>query len=109
MASDFSIRQGTLAPSLTATLLDGAGAPINLTDATGTFRMRSQVGGALAVDRAVIVVSALAGTVRVDWQAPDTAVPGTYNAEFLIVLGNGLTEAVPSREYLTVTVTPGLG
>lgn len=110
-AAPFAIRQGTTSPSLTATLTDGNGAPIDLTSMVSvTFRMRRVVGGALVTGAAVVTSPSLGG-VRYDWAAGDTAVAGTYKAEFLGTYANGKTTSIPSdpaAPYMTVIVTQGI-
>jgi hypothetical protein len=106
---DFTIKAGATFPPLAATLTDAAGVPIPLTAATVHFRMKPTTGGGAVVDHAAAIVSDVAGTVRYDWQAGDTDVPGYYRAEFRIVWSTGAVQPVPSDAYLTILVAPGLG
>lgn len=106
---DFVLKQNATYPPIAATLTDAAGVPIPLTAATVHFLMKPMTGGGAVVDHAAQVVSALAGTVRYDWQEGDTAMAGYYRAEFRIVWGTGAVQPVPSDTFLTILVVPGLG
>lgn len=101
--ADFHLKAGDLLPALTAALKDGNGAPIDLTGATVTFRMRKRGATALTVDAAASVVSAAAGTVRYDWLSGDTDAHGLYDAEFRCELAGG-RETVPNDRYITVRI-----
>jgi len=55
--------------------------------------------GLTVVDAAATVVApASAGTVRYDWQAGDTAVPGRYQARFRADFGGGQVQSFPNAE-----------
>lgn len=102
--SDFTIKQSDTLPVLSATLKDAAGAAIDLTGATVTFRMRRRGRtGPLKIDAAATVVSALAGTVQYAWASGDTDTPGSYDAEFRLTLPAG-QETVPNGNNLDIEV-----
>lgn len=65
-------------PSITQTITNDDGTAHDLTGQTVKFRMRALGSATLKVDAAATVVSALAGTVRYDWAAPDVATAGLY-------------------------------
>lgn len=94
--ADVTIKQGDTAPSLAATLEDGAGNAVSLVGATVRFRMKPIGGGSLVMDGAAVVVSAAAGTVRYDWQATDTQTAGLYLGEFEADFGAGQVQSFPN-------------
>lgn len=110
MATTFNIKQGDLLPSVEATLADANGAPINLTSAVSVnFRMWRQRPGesSYLIDRAATVVSAVAGTVRFDWQAGDTTPIGTFSADFLVMWPSSKPQTIPTVGNLVVNVLDG--
>lgn len=97
--ADFTITAGDTAPSLAATLEDGAGAAVSLVGAVEVrLRMRSVETGLLVVDAPAQIVTPASGTVRYDWQAADTAVAGRYRARFRADFGGGLIQSFPNEE-----------
>lgn len=106
--ADFTIKAGDTRPSLAATLEDGDGTAVSLAGATVRFHMRPLAGGLVVVDAAAEVVSAAAGTVRYDWIADDTAVPGTYLGEFEADFGAGQLQSFPSDGHLVIEVVEQL-
>lgn len=107
-APDFTIKAGNTAPSLSATLQDAAGVAVDITGATVAFRMKPMTGGGAIISHAAVVVSAVAGTVRYDWQTGDTATPGYYQAEFRTTFANGSIQSFPSEGFILVLVQVGL-
>lgn len=107
----FTIKKDDLEPALNATLVavDG-GAALDLTTASGvTFRMWKQraTGGAYKVNRAASIVSAIAGTVRVNWQAGDTDEVGDFLGEFVVTWAGGRPQTIPTAGALHVRVEDG--
>lgn len=103
MATDFTIKQGDTLPALNASLKDSSGNAVDLTGATILFRMRKVGAASLTVEAAAVVVSASGGTVRYNWQAGDTAVPGSYEAEFRCTLPAGI-ETIPNANNIAIEV-----
>lgn len=103
-ATTHYLRVGNRLPKLRRQLLDGAGAAIDLTAATVTFRMWPQTGGSLKVNNgACAVVDAATGVVEYSWEAADTDTEGTFLGEFEITLG-GLGQTVPADPRNNVIV-----
>lgn len=101
----FYIKQNDTAPSLKATLKDGDGNVINLTDASVRFHMRTVGGASSVVDAAATVNSpATAGVVQYDWVAADTVTTGAYQAEFEVTYGNSKIESFPNNGYIRVQI-----
>jgi len=98
--ADVEITAGDTRPSLASTLEDGDGVAVSLVGVVEVrFRMRSVATGLTVVDAAATVVApASAGTVRYDWQAGDTAVPGRYQARFRADFGGGQVQSFPNAE-----------
>src|SRR6266446_3088103 len=101
--ADFAIKQGDQLPSIEATLTGADGNIANLTDMTVAFAMRSS-DGLVRRSGAAAIVNATVGQVRYDWQAGDTAVAGTYRAEFQIRQWDGKLMSFPNDRYLSVVV-----
>ena len=106
--ADFVMKEGDLAPSLTAALRDHDDQPVNLTGATVTFRMRRRNATANVVDAAATVVTAASGTVRYDWVAGDTDVAGLYDGEFVAELPSG-RETFPNDRFISIKIHATLG
>lgn len=101
----FYIKQNDTTPSIKATLKDGDGTVINLTDASVRFHMRKIDSTTSVVDAAGSVVSpATSGIVQYDWSASDTATAGMYSAEFEITYGDGKIETFPNSDYIRVEI-----
>lgn len=101
--ADLTLVQGDTQPSVSGTLTVG-GAVLVLTGATVKFQMRLSSGYRYLVDAAATVVSPTAGTVRYDWIAGDTDVPGDYIARWEITYSdNSVQHSEPEN---TITIDP---
>jgi hypothetical protein len=83
---------GNRSPSITETITAG-GLPVDLSAATVNFKMRPLNSQTLKVDRAAVVVTPTAGTVRYDWDPTDVDTPGEYLAWWEVTSG-GITQDV---------------
>jgi hypothetical protein len=104
--ANFYIKQSDTLPSIDGTLEDAGGVAVNLTGCTVAFHMApantpSKVTVAAGVG---VIVGATLGTVRYDWQAGDTASPGTYAAEWQVTFPGGGVERFPNGSSLTVQI-----
>ena len=105
----FFIKQNDTNPALKATLKDGDGTVINLTDASVRFHMRKIDSTTSVVDAAASVVSpATSGIVQYAWSGSDTASAGMYSAEFEITYGDGKIETFPNSDYIRVEILDDL-
>ncbi len=101
----FYIKEGDRLPYYTATLQDENGDAVNITGNTGvTFRFRS---GQTLISGAGVVVSASAGTVRYEWGASDTLIPGQYDVEVVVAYAGG-NQTFPSAGYGKIEIQSNL-
>jgi len=100
----FYIKQNDTSPALLATLQDADGIAVNITGAAIRFHMRQIGSTAVDVDAAAVIVTALDGLVRYDWQAADTATIGSYQAEFEVTYSDGTIETFPNDGYIRVEI-----
>jgi hypothetical protein len=101
MTKTFQIKRGDTSPSLRF-VLDPA--TTDLTGAAVRFQMR-QRGAALVIDAiAFIVTPSGTPTVQYDWMAADTAIAGSFEAEFRVTYADGSVETFPNAGFLTVRI-----
>jgi len=103
--STFYIKQNDTSPSLEATLEDGYGVPVDLTNASVRFHMRALGAVSAVVDQPADVVDEVNGVVRYVWQDSDTAVPGNYQAEFEVTFISSKIETFPNSKYIDIKIT----
>ncbi|MBF9042942.1 BppU family phage baseplate upper protein [Rhodobacterales bacterium HKCCE4037] len=102
----FKIKTGDSSPTLAYALRDGAGAAVNLTDATVVFHMRLKSTGAVAIeDGTVTILSESGGTVAYPWQAGDTDDAGIYEAEFEVTYSDSAVETFPNLGFIEVVIS----
>jgi hypothetical protein len=102
----FYIKQNDTSPKIQATLKDGDGDVINLTDAIVRFHMREIGETTTTTDASATVVSpATSGVVQYNWAADDTDTVGSYQAEFEVEYGDGSIETFPNNGYIRVEIT----
>lgn len=106
MTPDYIVKQNDTFPLIPATITDDAGAPVDVSGATVTFRMVRDTGAVVIAAGAVTTVSAANGQVRYEWVVGDTAVPGWYRAEFRVVLPSGRVMKAPNGEYIYILIVP---
>jgi hypothetical protein len=93
--SSHVMKAGDLNPVLTCTLTYSDGTPINLTGISQLrFFMRLPRATVNKVTGNGVVVDALTGKVRYDWQGTETDTPGEYIAEWEIGLPGGIKMTV---------------
>ena len=108
MPSDFTLKAHDRLPSIQATLTS-AGAPVDLTGATGvTFIMKAAQGNTVKVNAAAVVVTPASGVVRYDWLAIDTDTPGSYMAEWQVTWSGGKRQTFPTLTFHTVDILQDL-
>lgn len=100
--ADVTFVAGDSGPSLSGTLTDSTGAPINLSTASVKFQMRLASDRRFTVNDDAVVVSGAAGTVRYDWAAGDLAVPGDYLSRWQITFSGGSIQHSEPENTITV-------
>jgi predicted dehydrogenase len=100
----FSIKQNDTAPSLRATLKNGSGTVIDLTDATVMFHMKAVGDTSVKVDAATSIVDAENGIVQYNWTSSDTDTAGSYYAEFEVTYNDGTIETFPNNSNLSISI-----
>ena len=98
MAQQIYMKQWDTHPPVTARLRDGAGTPASLDGASVVF----SIGNGLVTRQPAVVTGP--GVVTYSWSEGDTAIPGSFSAEFQATYSDGKVETFPRRQELTVTV-----
>lgn len=104
LVADFTLTQGDTGPAITAQLQDAAGAGVDVSSATVTFRMAPVTGGPATVDHAATPVTPATGQVKYDWLSADTDTPGYYRARWRVVYANGVVESFPNDRDLVILI-----
>lgn len=99
--ADLTVVVSDTAPSVFGTLTDSTG-PIDLTDATVRFQMRSAIDLRFVVNAVAAIVSATAGTVRYDWAPGDLAVTGNFVSRWQITFLDGSVEHTDPENTIVV-------
>lgn len=96
------MRTGDLFPNIEGICTDGAGNPIDLSDAVGVRFHMGKRGSAPKIDADAQIVDAPAGKVSYSWQPGDTDEAGTFDADFEVRWPGSLnpTETFPSTRGL---------
>ena len=103
--SEFYIKQGDTLPVLTATATNEDGSPLDVTGATITFRMRGKAVSGFVIESTADIIDAAAGVLQwADWTTTQTAEPGVYFADFLVVFSGGGRQTVPTKGSIIVRV-----
>jgi hypothetical protein len=100
----FYIKKNDTSPAILATLKDADDIPVNLNGASVRFHLRTISSRTVKVDEAAAVVASEDGLVRYDWQAQDTDVIGSYQAEFEVTYSDASVETFPNDGYIRVEV-----
>lgn len=104
----FYLKQNDTAPSLRATLKDGSGNAIDLTNAAVRFHMKD-LAGTVKIDAAANIVSpATSGVVQYAWQSGDTDTAGSYYAEFEVTYVDNTVESFPNDGNIGILITKEL-
>lgn len=110
--ADFWLKAGDLVPSITATLKDADGNPIDIEAASVMFVMT-------LIDETQPTVEAEAtnlqsdpttnvGEVRYDWVEGDTDIAGGYRGEWRVEFIDGVG-TMPNSHYSTIAILDALG
>jgi len=102
------IKQGNLWPPLIAYLYQADGTVVPLTDTTQVHLIVVNETNEVIVDTPAEVIDAATAMVQYEWQSGDTAIPGTYRAEFVVILPGDTPVTIPNDTTITLTITPAL-
>lgn len=105
--SDFYIKQGDRLPKIRSTLLDSAGAAVNLTGAAVQLRLRKRGVKTPKFTSAAAIVDAPFGVVEYLWDVTDTTEAGEYDAEW-IVNYSGQLMTIPNANHISVHIVANL-
>jgi hypothetical protein len=100
----FVIKQGDTSPDFVADLKHPDKSAVTLTGATVKFHMRSSRRGSTPIVGNASIVDPLAGRVKYEWAASDTASTGDYEVEFEVTFADGKIETYPNEGYLEVSI-----
>jgi hypothetical protein len=111
--ADFSLKAHDLLPYIEATLSTGPTpanqTPVNLTTAVGVkFIMTAKTSGTPKVEAAAQIISATGGIVRYNWIAGDTAVVGSYQAEWEVTWPGAKPQTFPKDSYHSIDIVADL-
>jgi len=110
MLNPFTLVEDDLLPSLVAFLRNADGSPMDLTSTNVKFCMSTQDLSDVRIDHApCTVVDAVNGKVQYDWVEPNTATPGTFAAQFKVIvttLAGDKVMTVPTEEPLLIVIVP---
>lgn len=105
----FTIKQYNTLPLLEATLLDPNNQPVDLSNATVTFTMRSRDTDTRVIAGDAIVIDELEGKVAYPWSSLDTSFSGAYHGEFVVTYQDGGIESFPNSAYIEINVVRSAG
>ena len=105
---DYTVKQGDTKPIISTTFIDQTGAAVNLSGATVQFVMRAITANNPSTNAAATVVTPASGTISYTWTTQDTAIAGSYMANFVATFGDGSVLTFPSDGYLEVLVEENL-
>lgn len=101
-----TLKQGDTRHAIRATLQTDQGVPVDLTGATVRFDMKHYLKDLMITKSADVQTG---GVVEVVFNSPETDLPGTYNAEFVVVYADERTETFPSSGYIEVKIEKRVG
>ena len=104
MAVTSSIKQNDSSPAFTATLRDGDGDVVDLTNATARFLMRNRRTREQKVAAAASVTDESGGRISYQWLAGDTDTPGVFQVEIEVTFSDETVATFPSDGYHQLTI-----
>ncbi len=104
--ADIRMKKGDRLPSVATNLKNPDGSFTNLTGATVVFRYQLDTTPPGTVTSITCVIDdPIAGAIHIDWGVTDTAVAGTYRAEFVATI-SGKDETFPTEGFLVFIIEP---
>jgi hypothetical protein len=100
----FYIKQNDTRPIITANLVDGNGAAVNLDGASVAFKMRKVGATAATVDSSATITDATTGKVTYTWIASNTSTVGSYEGEFEVTYAGGGIQTFPNSRYIEIEI-----
>jgi hypothetical protein len=95
-------------PAISYRLEVPLGSALDLTDAEIRFIMTSDATGAVKVDALATSDAPTSGVVEYAWAPGDLDTPGSYRAEWRVLMPTGQLITLPDDGYLIITVMPSL-
>lgn len=106
--ADFTFKQNSTFPFLTATLSDAKG-PVDLTTAKTLKLFLAKDTLHKKTGTVEVTGDPKEGKIRYKWEANDTDVSGEFNAEIEVEWEDGTKSSFPSDGYFTVEFVADLG
>lgn len=104
MSHTHYVKQNDTRDPVQAQLLDANENPVDLTNASSVnFQMGRK--GQPKVDGSAIIVDAVNGDVKYEWQSGDTDEAEVFKGEFEVNFEDGTTLTFPNNDYIKVVVT----
>lgn len=102
------IKQNDRRPAATAVIKHGTSVVPLTNAASATYRLTLMGRIDPTVEAAGVITDAANGAVEYRWGVGDTATPGTYRAEWIIIWNDGTPETFPTIDYDIVVIRPNL-
>ena len=110
------MKAGDTAPAVQATLLDAAGAAVDLTGASVRFLVATKTEPRTTVVDAAADIAQVGdgsdgskGTVVYVWAPGDTDAAGSYDVEFEVTFADSTVQTFPTQGYIDATFADDLG
>ena len=99
----FIIKQNDTSPAIQAALKTFNNKAVNLIGSNVQFHMKLD-SGMIVVNKPAIIVNDIGGIVKYEWEQGDTAISGTYFAEFQVTYEDESIETFPNKDYIRIRI-----
>jgi len=106
--SDFYIKQNDTSPAIRAQFLDNDKNPVSIVGGSVKFKMSVYNTGELIVNDSAVISDGEEGIAYYVWSPEDTAIAGTFKAEFEVTYSDTYVETFPHDGYLTIQIDADL-